>query len=76
MIRHAKRFVALLILAAVTAIPAAAQRGGRGRGGTATDGGANGLGALHFRFLGPEGNRVGSITGVPAILGQLRSRRP
>ena len=39
----------------------------RGRGGAAVpaDGGPNGLGALHFRALGPEGNRVASITGVP-----------
>jgi hypothetical protein len=39
----------------------------RGRGGVAApaDGGPNGLGALHFRPLGPEGNRVASITGVP-----------
>jgi len=69
--------IALLALIAAFAAPASAQRGGRGRGAAAsTDGGPNGLGALYFRFLGPEGNRVGSITGVPAILGQLRSRRP
>src|SRR5438552_4993837 len=39
----------------------------RGRGGSAApiDGGPNGLGALHFRPLGPEGNRVASIAGVP-----------
>jgi hypothetical protein len=39
----------------------------RGRGGAAApgDGGPNGLGALHFRPLGPEGNRVASIAGVP-----------
>ena len=39
----------------------------RGRGGAAppSDGGPDGLGALHFRPLGPEGNRVASITGVP-----------
>ncbi len=39
----------------------------RGRGGLAApaDGGPSGLGALHFRPLGPEGNRVASITGVP-----------
>lgn len=28
-------------------------------------GGPNGLGALHFRFVGPEGNRVSSIIGEP-----------
>jgi photosystem II stability/assembly factor-like uncharacterized protein len=39
----------------------------RGRGGAAvpSDGGPNGLGALHFRPLGPEGNRVPTVTGVP-----------
>ena len=39
----------------------------RGRGGFAApaDGGPNGLGALHFRPLGPEGNRIASVTGVP-----------
>src|SRR5215472_15379640 len=39
-------------------------RGGRGRGAAAA-GGENGLGALHFRALGPEGNRVASVTGEP-----------
>jgi hypothetical protein len=45
----------------------AAAHAQRGRGGVAapSDGGPNGLGALHFRALGPEGNRVASITGVP-----------
>jgi len=66
MTRHAPRFAALLLLATLCALPASAQRGGRGRGAAvATDGGPNGLGALHFRFVGPEGNRVASITGVP-----------
>ncbi|HWJ15145.1 MAG TPA: hypothetical protein VNS10_15505, partial [Gemmatimonadaceae bacterium] len=66
MTHHTTRFTALLVLVTAIATPAAAQRGGRGRGGAAnTDGGANGLGALHFRFVGPEGNRVASITGVP-----------
>ena len=39
----------------------------RGRGGATgpADGGPNGLGALHFRAIGPEGNRVATITGVP-----------
>ena len=41
-----------------------AQRRGGGPAAPA-DGGPNGLGALHFRPLGPEGNRVASITGVP-----------
>lgn len=44
--------------------PALAQ-GGRGEPAVPADGGPNGLGALHFRPLGPEGNRVASITGVP-----------
>src|SRR5579872_4852842 len=44
-------------------VPAIAQ----GRRGAQEEmgGGANGLGALHFRALGPEGNRVASIIGEP-----------
>lgn len=44
-------------------VPAVAQ----GRRGAQEEmgGGANGLGALHFRALGPEGNRVASIIGEP-----------
>lgn len=59
--------LSLVVLTTLTplALPLTAQRG-RGRGAAAnTDGGPNGLGALHFRFVGPEGNRVASITGVP-----------
>jgi photosystem II stability/assembly factor-like uncharacterized protein len=57
--------IALLALFTAFAAAAEAQRG-RGRGGAAQPGGGpDGLGALHFRFLGPEGNRVASITGVP-----------
>src|SRR5689334_1197575 len=65
MTRRTSYIATIVVLASISAFPAAAQRGGRGRGGAATDGGANGLGALHFRFVGPEGNRVASITGVP-----------
>jgi photosystem II stability/assembly factor-like uncharacterized protein len=55
--------VGLFVLVFATGT-ARAQR--RGSAPTApADGGANGLGALHFRPLGPEGNRVASITGVP-----------
>ena len=61
----ARLTVLLVVLTTLTADSVAAQRGGRGRGAGPTDGGANGLGALHFRFVGPEGNRVASITGVP-----------
>jgi hypothetical protein len=56
--RLAAPILVLLILAAT----ANAQRRG-GPSTAATDTGA--LGALHFRPLGPEGNRVASITGVP-----------
>ncbi len=58
--------VAATIMVVATPPNANAQRGGRGgRGAGPADGGPNGLGALHFRFLGPEGNRVAAITGVP-----------
>ncbi|MGH9410962.1 MAG: WD40/YVTN/BNR-like repeat-containing protein, partial [Vicinamibacterales bacterium] len=40
-------------------------QGGRGGFAGPADGGPNGLGWLHFRALGPEGNRVASIAGVP-----------
>src|ERR1043166_5162164 len=40
-------------------------QGRGGRGGAATGGGADGLAALHFRPLGPEGNRTASIIGEP-----------
>ena len=63
--RLASFSIALLVLVTAVTTPATAQRGGRGRGAAPTDGGPNGLGALHFRFVGPEGNRVASITGVP-----------
>jgi photosystem II stability/assembly factor-like uncharacterized protein len=53
-----------LILLLFTSVNAHAQRG-RGAPAAPADGGPNGLGALHFRPLGPEGNRVASITGVP-----------
>jgi hypothetical protein len=59
-----RHFVITLVLLLFVSASAHAQRG---RGGLAApaDGGPNGLGALHFRPLGPEGNRVASITGVP-----------
>src|SRR5438067_10696527 len=58
-----RHFLASLLVL-VFATSADAQR--RGGGPAAPlDGGPNGLGALHFRPLGPEGNRVASITGVP-----------
>jgi photosystem II stability/assembly factor-like uncharacterized protein len=62
--RHA--LASLLVLVCVGASVYAQRRGG-GPGAPA-DGGANGLGALHFRPLGPEGNRVASVTGVPGDL--------
>src|SRR5215831_7908817 len=51
------------LLLILTATVFAQRRGGGPP--TPSDGGENGLGALHFRALGPEGNRVASITGVP-----------
>ncbi len=59
--RHA--LVTLFIVVFVSTIAHAQRRGGAPA--APSDGGANGLGALHFRPLGPEGNRVASITGVP-----------
>ena len=58
-------FVVILMamVAVLWRVPAIAQ----GRRGAQEEmgGGANGLGALHFRALGPEGNRVASIIGEP-----------
>ena len=59
--RHVLASVFILVLLSTSAY---AQRG-RGGAGVPADGGPNGLGALHFRPVGPEGNRVASITGVP-----------
>ena len=56
--------LASLVVLLFVSASAHAQRG-RGAAAAPADGGANGLGALHFRPLGPEGNRVASITGVP-----------
>jgi photosystem II stability/assembly factor-like uncharacterized protein len=58
----ATRRAALAVVLSVAALtPATAQ----GRGAQATGGGPDGLAALHFRPLGPEGNRVASIIGEP-----------
>ena len=62
--RPASSSIALLLLVAALASDANAQRG-RGQGPARTSGGPDGLAALHFRALGPEGNRVASIAGVP-----------
>ena len=59
-----RQVCASLCLVLFVATSAYAQRG-RGNAAVPADGGPNGLGALHFRPLGPEGNRVASITGVP-----------
>ncbi|HYM24209.1 MAG TPA: hypothetical protein VEU08_13415, partial [Vicinamibacterales bacterium] len=59
-----RHFIVCLFLLVFVSTAAHAQR----RSGAPTqpaDGGPDGLGALHFRPLGPEGNRVASITGVP-----------
>ncbi len=55
--------VVLAILAVVWTVPGMAQ--GRRGGQDEMSGGENGLRALHFRALGPEGNRVASIIGEP-----------
>lgn len=61
-----RRFLAAVFILSLIATNAYAQRRGGGAGaGAQSDGGPHGLGALHFRALGPEGNRVASITGVP-----------
>ncbi|HUL74960.1 MAG TPA: hypothetical protein VLT86_17740, partial [Vicinamibacterales bacterium] len=59
-----RHILAGLCIVILVSSHAHAQRRGGGPAGP-TDGGPNGLGALHFRALGPEGNRVASITGVP-----------
>ena len=55
--------VGLALLAASATHTFAQRRGGAPAANA--DGGPTGLGAMHFRPLGPEGNRVASITGVP-----------
>src|SRR4051794_22976413 len=57
--------VAACIACASFHVANAQGRGGRGGAG----GGADGLAALHFRPLGPEGNRVASIIGEPGNAG-------
>ncbi len=58
-------FVVILMamIALLWRVPAIAQ--GRHGAQEEMSGGADGLGALHFRALGPEGNRVASILGEP-----------
>ena len=62
--RIASSSIVFLAVFAVAAPHAEAQRG-RGQGAGRAGGGPDGLGALHFRPIGPEGNRVASISGVP-----------
>ena len=59
-----RHFVVCLFIILFISTNAHAQRGRAGQAGP-SDGGPNGLGALHFRALGPEGNRIASVTGVP-----------
>ena len=55
-----------IVALSLAALPAAAQRGGgRGGGRGAAIPDSNGLGALHFRAMGPEGNRVAAVIGEP-----------
>src|SRR5579872_4659136 len=60
-----RHFIVCLFLLLFISTSAHAQRGRGGAPAQPADGGTDGLGALHFRPLGPEGNRVASITGVP-----------
>src|SRR5579862_4594399 len=60
-----RHVLASLVALVLVGVSITAQRRGGGPGGAPADGGANGLGALHFRPLGPEGNRIASVTGVP-----------
>jgi photosystem II stability/assembly factor-like uncharacterized protein len=55
--------VVVLVLLLIPLLPSNIR--GQGRRGQDESGGADGLGALHFRFVGPEGNRVASIIGEP-----------
>jgi photosystem II stability/assembly factor-like uncharacterized protein len=57
------RLAALILALLVLAATANAQR--RGGPASAATADTSVLGALHFRALGPEGNRVASIAGVP-----------
>lgn len=62
--RLATSSIGLFASIAAFASVAGAQRG-RGQGAGRAGGGPDGLAALHFRAIGPEGNRVAAITGVP-----------
>ena len=55
--------ILIAVIGLLWPVPVGAQ--GRSGGQDEMGGGANGLGALHFRALGPEGNRVASIIGEP-----------
>src|SRR5579862_7686007 len=59
------RHVLLSLVLLVVLVGATAQAQRRGGGPPAPADANNPLAALHFRALGPEGNRVASITGVP-----------
>jgi photosystem II stability/assembly factor-like uncharacterized protein len=63
--RHSVVGLALLIALLASGTATAVAQGRGGRGARAADGGPDGLAALHFRPLGPEGNRVASIIGEP-----------
>jgi len=55
----------LFLLSVAFLFPSEMCAQGRRGGGQGEGGGPTGLGALHFRFVGPEGNRVASIIGEP-----------
>src|SRR5450759_2194011 len=59
------RLAGLTMMLSLAALSSSVAQGRGGRGAGAAGGGPDGLAALHFRALGPEGNRVASIIGEP-----------
>jgi photosystem II stability/assembly factor-like uncharacterized protein len=61
-----KLHIAMMLIAFITVVICAPPNDAQGRRGGASAAEQGGpLGALHFRFVGPEGNRVASILGEP-----------
>src|SRR5947208_8021499 len=60
-----RRLAVLTTMLALAVHGSVVAQGRGGRGAQAAGGGPDGLAALHFRALGPEGNRVASIIGEP-----------
>lgn len=63
--KSSRRIALFVVLSLAMLVPLVMLAQGRRGQGQGEGGGANGLGALHFRFVGPEGNRVASIIGEP-----------